>query len=288
MTDETPGLEPAEAATPAPDAPAPVDSATTPTENDTPDDSGQTTEEPERDERGRFTGAQKRIDELTRNWREAERREAQLLAMLQQQREQAAPPPPPAEAPKLPTLEEYGYDEAKYQTALLTYATKQAEYVVEQKLSAARQQEAQQKRMSSFAERQTAFAKATPDYEDLVLRDMSLPITDAMRDVIVDSEQGPEVAYHLAKNREVAERIARLPAHLAARELGRIEARLEAAKEAAKRPTVPPVSKAPPPPPTVEAVDVEVEKDPDSMTMKEWLKWRNKDLRKSAPPWARK
>lgn len=278
MTDETnPGLEPAAAAIPA-ETPEPVESATTPTETTTqPDDAGQPTEA-ERDERGRFTGAQKRIDELTRNWREAERREAALLAMLQQQ-QPPQPEPIATEPPKLPTLEEHGYDEGKYQAALLKYAADTARAEVQRELAAARQQEAQQRRIGTFAERQAAFAKSNPDYADLVLRDMTLPISDAMRDVIMDSDAGPEVAYYLARNRETAESIARLPPHLAARELGRIEAKLEAAKEAARRKPVPPVTQAPPPPPVIEATEAPPpEKNWSNMSDAEFAKWRRRQI----------
>jgi hypothetical protein len=264
---------------PAADAIAPetelVESSTTP-ETETPAETGQQTEA-ERDERGRFTGAQKRFDELTREKYDA-RREAEYWREMAM-RSQPQPEPVKAEPVKLPTLAEYEYDEGKYQAALIQYATQQAEQVVERRLTQAEQQRAEQARLGTFAERQRAFAKATPDFEDKVLRDPSLPISAAMRDVIVDSDSGPEIAYHLANNRAIAERIAALPPHLAALELGRIEGRLTAEREAAKRPT-PAVSKAPPPPPTVEAVEPEVDKDPENMAINDWVKWREKQLRK--------
>ena len=113
------------------------------------------------------------------------------------------------------------------------------------------------------------------------MRDPTLPITPAMREVILDSDAGPEIAYWLANNREQAERIARLPPHLAALEMGRIEGRMQATKEAARAAkSIPRVSQAPPPPPKVEESATEVEKSPDDMSMSEWLKWREKDLRK--------
>jgi hypothetical protein len=220
--------------------------------------------------------SQKRIDELTRNWRQEQREKQQLLEMLQQQK--------PVEAPravevKLPTLEEHGYDEAKYQAALLEYADRRAEAVVERRLTEAEQKRTEQTRVETFVTRQKEFAKATPDFEDKVLRDPTLPINSTMRDVIVDSPTGPEMAYYLASNREVAEQIASLPPHLAALEMGRIEGRLSALKEVKTRPA-PVVSKAPPPPPKVEDVPVEVEKDPESMSVDEWMRMREKQILK--------
>jgi hypothetical protein len=98
--------------------------------------------------------------------------------------------------------------------------------------------------------------------------------------VILDSPAGPELAYHLATNREQADAISRLPAHLAALEMGRIEGRLSALKEAAKRPVI---SKAPPPPPKVEQEDTPVDKNyyDESTSIKDWVKWREKNARKT-------
>jgi hypothetical protein len=211
---------------------------------------------------------QERIDELTRE-KYDRAREAEYWRSIAQQAQQPKPEPKAVEV-KLPTLEEHGYDEAKYQAALIQYATQQAEKVVEERLSKVEQQRAEQKRLEAFAERQRAFVKATPDFEARVLQDPTLPITEGMRDVIVDSENGPEIAYYLAQNRETAEAIARLPAHLAALEMGRIEGRLAAQKEAAKRP--PPVSQAPPPPPTLETTEAAGPKDPAEMSDAEWYR----------------
>lgn len=223
--------------------------------------------------------SQKRIDELTRNWREEQRRSEALLQMVQQHQPVEAPKEPVTQ--KLPSLEEYGYDESKYQAALMEFADRRAEAVVERRLTEADQRRAEQTRVESFVTRQKAFAQATPDFEDKVLRDPTLPITSAMRDVIVDSPAGPELAYYLANNREAAEAIAHLPPHLAALEMGRIEGRLSALREVKTR-TVPAVSKAPPPPPKVDDADVEVEKDQDEMSVDQWVKWREKQILRAA------
>jgi hypothetical protein len=277
MTDETQGESPVEDAPVSPETQA-ADSSPAPEVPAIADDAG--TERP-RDEEGKFISpkAQKRIDELTWKSHEAERQAEhwRQMAMAQQQ------PPPKAEEVKLPTLESVGYDESKYQAALIEYATKQAEQVVERRLTEAEQKRAEQARMESFATRQREFAKATPDFEDRVLRDPTLPITAAMRDVILDSPAGPELAYHLATNREQADAISRLPAHLAALEMGRIEGRLAALKEAAKRPVI---SKAPPPPPKVDEAEVPIanvkasDADSDKLDQEAWFKLREKELKR--------
>lgn len=273
MTNETPGLEPAE------DAPAlSADSSPAPLEPEVPatpaDDAG-----PPRDEKGQFLSpnVQKRIDHLT--WEKNEReREAAYWRDLATRSE---PKPEPKQAVTLPTLESVGYDESQYQQALLTYATEVAKQEARKELEAERGRQSEQRRLETFAERQREFAKSTPDYEAQVLSP-SLPISEAMRDVIVDSPSGPELAYYLATNREAAAQIARLPAHMAALEMGRIEGRLMAQKEAPKAPQV---SKAPPPPPKVEAVDPVFSvktTDPgsDKLSDDEWVRAERKRLSK--------
>ncbi len=256
MTDET-----TQAEMPVPDAIVPeTEQADSSPAVETGDDSA--TAKPVKD------GVQRRIDELTRNWRQEQREKQQLLEMLQQQK---LPEPAPVVQPKLPTLEEYGYDEAKYQAAFLAFAERQAESVVERRLTEREQQQREQTRVESFVTRQKEFAKATPDFEDKVLRDPTLPITHAMRDVIIDSPAGPELAYYLADNREAAAAIAKLPAHLAALEMGRIEGRLAALKELKSRP-VPVVSKAPPPPPILESAESSSPKAPEDMSDAEWYR----------------
>jgi hypothetical protein len=268
MTETDPGEMPATDAI-ASETPEPVESSTT--EVSTPDDAGQQPET-ERDDRGRFTGAQKRIDELTRNWREAERREAALLAALQQ-REQPAPKEP--EPVKLPTLEEVGFDEAKYQAALIQYATQQAEQVVTRRLSEADAQRAEKARIETWQTRDIEYAKANPEYAELRQYGQPVPMSDAMRAVMTDSPEGPALLHHLAKNRDTAEMIASLPPHIAALEMGKIEGRLQATREAKSR--VPLVTKAPPPPPTVEANDApEPERDVSKMSDAQYAKWRNR------------
>lgn len=279
MTDETTGETPADGALPAetqvPDSPPAA-------ETTTPDDAGQ---EQARDEHGRF---QSRIDRVTWEKHEALRRAEAAERERDFYRSQAEyrEPPKPAEpqAPptpaKRPRLEDFGYDEAKHGEALEAYLTAQAEAAADKRWQQYLEQQRAERRQSTFAERQAAFAKDKPDYQQKVAKDPTLPISPAMRDVIVDSPNGPEVAYWLAEHREDAARIAQLPAHLAAAELGRIEGRIEAQREAVKAKPAPAVTQAPPPPPQVDAAEPEVDKDPDEMSVTEWKKWREKGMRK--------
>jgi hypothetical protein len=226
-------------------------------------------------------GVQKRIDELTRNWREAERREAALMEMLQRQQAPAKPEPVVEDKPKpTPKLEDFNYDEAAYQAALFQHVKDEAARAAREELRQERTREQEQAKKQTFKQRETDFAKANPDYF-AVTRDPSLPFTRDIVEMASESENGPELLLHLAKNRELAERIAGLSPVAAARELGRIEARLE--KPPAPAPAPKPVSKAPPPPPKIDATDAAPSfrtTDPsgDVLSDDEWVKAERKRL----------
>lgn len=221
---------------------------------------------------GKPKGVAKRIDELTRNWREAERREAALLEMLRKQQQVE---PPKAEHEKLRTLADFEYDETKYQAHLIGEATRQATAAAKRELQEQAQRDAEARRARSFNERETKFAENADDYFS-VTRSPSLRISAAMSEAIQESDDGPALAYHLAKNPDLADKIADLSPLAAARELGRLEAKLTRERE---KPPV--VSKAPPPVPKIEAVEPAIERDPDKMSTKDWMTWREKQLRKA-------
>ena len=265
MTDETNAQAdvPAEAATPAPETEqANVDSAPTP-------DAPENASEPETEDKPKG-GFQKRIAELTRNWREEQRRNDELLAIL---RSNQAPAPRPEVPDVPPTLESVGFDETKYQQALIAHAERRAEAAADAKIRAWQQQQQVQAQVESFKSRESTFAESVEDYADVVY-DPSTPISAPMAEVIRESEVGPQLAYYLGKNRNEAAKIAAMSPIAAARELGRLEAKLAAPV------TKPVVPKAPPPPPKVDTAQDVVEDDPEKMPIDKWIKWREKQLRK--------
>ena len=227
-------------------------------------------------------GVGKRIDELTRYRREAERDRDywREMAMRNPQPEQAAAPTPPPEPAKMPALADFEYDEGKYQAALIEFTRAEARHEAENVLRAERERQVAEQRAKTWVEKEAEFSKAKPDYREKVT-DPSLPISKPMAQVIQQSEIGPDVAYYLAQNRDLAAQIAALPVEGAALALGRIEGRLLAQREATRPAAAAPkpaVSQAPPPPPKIEAVEPEVSKDYYSaeVPINEWLKWRNK------------
>lgn len=245
-------------------------------------------------------GVQKRLDELTRNWREEQRRNVELMALLRQQGQPAEPAKEPAKVelaapPVAPTLESSGWDEAKYREDYAKYQTAQAEWMqqavaarVEQVLTERERKDSERKRTQTFQQREAEFAAKQADYRETVYT-ADLPITTDMAAIIAESPDGPALAYFLGKNLDKAREIAQLPPVLAARELGRIEARLSAPPAAAPPPAPKKVvSEAPPPPPRIEAAEATAPiradtADSDKLSDAEWMAMRNKQLSRKRP-----
>lgn len=192
-------------------------------------------------------GFQKRIDKLTRQKAELERErefwraEALKGKPAPQKEEPAAKSEPAAETGK-PKAEDYASHE-EYVEAL-------ADWKVEQKLSkrdadAAKKQEKSEleQKVSTFVERKAAFQKEHPDYDD-VMEACEAPMSKFVQNYLLKKENGPAIAYHLAKHPELLESISGMSDADAAEELGVLRASLSSqAKDQPK----PRTSKAPEP-----------------------------------------
>ena len=219
-------------------------------------------------------GFQRRIDELTRNWRDEQRRNDELMTLLKQGAPQPAQQPATA-----PTLEQHGYDEGKYQAALTDYVRNLTQAETRTAFEAERVRVQQVERTKSFKTRELEFAATVEDYADKVY-DPSLPLTREVVELIADSDIGPRVAYYLADHPDIARSLADMTPVQAAREFGKIEAKLSTS---APRKSV---STAPPPPPKLASVDSNTlaasadDPESDNLSMDQWLKLREKQLRK--------
>lgn len=253
MTEEIQAEMPAPAEIAEP-APAAVETSVTP--------------EPPKEE----TIPKSRFDEVYRHRREAERERDYW-------KEQAMRPVQKEPEPlKLPTPEEHGFDDAKYQTALIEYNKQIARHEAIEVIQAERAREQQQQKAQSFRQREKEYMDKNPEYRDTVYSDafMSIPLSEEVAGLIADSPDGPAIALTLAKNIELASQIASLPPVFAAMEIGKIQAKLTQAKEAPKPKPV--LTNVPPPPPSIEATEPAVEKDPLKMSDAEFAKWRRRQI----------
>lgn len=223
-----------------------------------------------RDDRGRFV-PQERVNEITRARRDAERNlasERQLREQLETQLAQYQRQPSQSQGDKPPSLGDFQYDTDAWAAAMTEYAVSRASSSAELRLREQATQQTQAQAVQKFEERSREYAAAHPDY-DQAIADLGRVVrfSPEVIEAIATSEHGPAVAHHLATHLDDADRVARLPPHLAAVQLGRIEAQVSMPKPK-------PVTNAPNPAPTLGG-GATLTRDPDKQSVEEWMKWRN-------------
>lgn len=203
---------------------------------------------------------QKRIDEVTAAKYDAQREAAYWRGQAEAGGRKEQPQPPAQSGP--PREDQFATYE-DFEEARINYA-------VERRLQTERQLEQREQSARTFQERIDKVRDKLPDY-DLYVGDPTLTISPLMAQVIRESDVGPEVAYHLGKNRSEAERIFALPPHRQAAELGRLEAKLST-------PAAPSTKPLPPAPPqTVAGLSAGLTKSLDDMSMAEYIAARRAD-----------
>jgi hypothetical protein len=208
---------------------------------------GQTEPQPEGEAPKPKLTAQQRIDQLTWKAREAERRAEEAEARLAAIR---PPEPQPTssgddEEPN-PADYHYGTQDVAYISDVATYRATKA---IRQEFEARQAREREEAAQQSFVARRNAFAAKVTEQNEGAMRllsDRSLPVSEVMIDVILDSDKGVQVADYLGTNPAEMARIAVLPPHRQGVELGLIQARLSTQatpKTATTAPEPPPVAR---------------------------------------------
>ncbi len=228
-------------------------------------------------------GVQKRIDELTKKRREAERLAAEKDAELEQLKKlignktddpEKSATPETSGRPREELFETY----EEYEDALVDWKLDQREAKAKERAIQERQEAESRAKMSKVDVALAKGAEAHEDFEDVV-RNPALKFTQGMVEAVVESEHAHDIMYYLGKNPAESERIAGLSILAAAREIGRIEAKFEKGNETGsdqkeaeqKRKT-----NAPEPIKPVKGGSGTVRKDPSKMTMKEYAAARDK------------
>ena len=120
---------------------------------------------------------------------------------------------------------------AAYVEALTDWKTDQKLSERDQKDEQKKAQTAQAKVVETYVERKNAFAEKAKDFDEVVSEVDDIQMSSAFREIVLTSENGPELAYELAKNREEYARVNKLPPLAAAREMGKLEAKLSKPSE---------------------------------------------------------
>ncbi len=201
---------------------------------------------------------QKRIDELTAKRYEEQRRadylEGQLAALKPR-----APEPEPA---KPPTLDDHNWDEASYQRAVADYYSSVAETAARKVMQ---QSTAEQQQATQLHTAQARLEAGTRKYADFGEVIADIPVTDAVRELLINADNAAEVFYDIGKRPGEAARIFSLSPYLQAVELGKVAARLESPSASSPKP-IPPA-----PPQTVAGLSAGLNKAPAEMSMAEYV-----------------
>jgi hypothetical protein len=171
----------------------------------------------------------------------------------------------------------------EYTRALVKYEAKKAGETGKAQAEQSKQQEHANEIVSAFVKRQDEFKAATPDYEDVV-GGTDLIVPDIAKQYLIESEVGPQLAYHLAKNPDEVTRLKKLSPSRCVAELGKLETKFEKAAAPAKADAAPAkeISKAPAPISPLEGKETTVNKDPSQMTFQELRAFREAERRAKA------
>lgn len=244
--------------------PEPVDEAESPPAED------ENLEEKTEPTEDRF---QERLNKLTKNWRSAERavqdREQRIAELEQKLSEQ------PRERAPDKSLADFDYDNEKYLEYRLERVTEQARQDSEKLVSEFQNKTVAEQAYRQFQEREVEFETQVDDYREVVNPE-NWACSQVMASEIHQSDVGPEMTYHLAKNPDIAMEIARAPEREAVKRMTLLETEIKAEKAKAKPKKV---STAPPPPPKIKAGDAGIDRGYyDGMSDKEFEKQRRKEI----------
>ena len=166
-------------------------------------------------------GFQKRINKVTADKYEQQRRADDLQQKLDEMQAK------PAEAGAAPKLEEFDYDEAAYNAATIKHQVDQAvkAQVAEQSKQASEANA--QDVAKAFNEKVIEFGK--DDFHDVAAR---IPVLDGgLVAELMSSKEGVEMIYHLGEHLDVADKIANMRPLQAMAELSRISANMNTKPE---------------------------------------------------------
>lgn len=177
-------------------------------------------------------GFKKRIDKLSRRVSDTERERDywKQEALRAKTLEVKVETPKEAKAEGKPKADDFDTHEE--------YVEKLATWNIDQRLKEqdAKQRETQtkteqQRLVDDFRSRIKTLAEKHEDFEDVMESVDDIQMSIAVQQLLLDSKNGHELSYHLAKNREEFERICKLPPLAAAREMGKFEAKYLKAPE---------------------------------------------------------
>ncbi len=208
----------------------PVETASTESEVVETEESSETEPEVKVEPGKKKGGFQRRIDKLNAQ-KTAAQQEAEFWKQQALKGAGATETKPKVETTEVQAIDGKP-DPAKFEThaafveALTDWKTDQKLKDHDQKAEKAKMVTEQGKVVSAYAEKVKTFSEKTSDFQDVLSEVDDIQLSPAVREILLTADNGPELAYELAKNREEYARVCKLPSLAAAREMGKLEARL--------------------------------------------------------------
>ena len=146
-------------------------------------------------------------------------------------------PQQPVQSENAPTLEDFDFDDAKFNEALIDFKVNKKAAQIQQQQEAAQAHVKGEQRAAAFNVKVEEFSKTTPDYQEALANIPPLP--PETLEVVMQADNGPQLAYYLGKHLDVADEIASASPMQAAMLLGAISERFKAAKTNVKQSAAP-------------------------------------------------
>jgi hypothetical protein len=227
-------------------------------------------------------GVKKRIDELLKDREEARRdRDHWRELALRQQAGDHDGERQPADTPRSETRSDEPEPQPDQYPTYEDYTKAVARWEANKIIEAAGSRASEERERQRMAEEEAtvraraakAFKEAEQKYPDFqeVAFNQSVRITKPVAALVSRCELAGDVAYYLGKNPDIAASISDMPINNAAIAIGRIEGRILAARE---HQTNRNRSSAPAPISPVSGDGVVVDRDPATMSMKDYERWR--------------
>jgi len=136
-----------------------------------------------------------------------------------------------------PKLEDFDFDESKFNEALVNYRVDQRFERQAQDVSRAKDDNVRRDREDGFNVKQAKYITENPDYDNDI---KNLPIfQEETLHAIMSMENGPQMAHYLGKHLDVADEIASASPMMAAIKLGQIAGRLTATTKTTEKTNAP-------------------------------------------------
>lgn len=178
-----------------------------------------------------------RFSELTQARRAAEERAERLERELAEERSKNAPKEPKEpidnEIGPKPKRSEYT-DMDDYDDALVEWSSNKAAKELKEKEAKEKAEERTKKVIADWTKRLEKAKEDLPDFEDM-MRSSKAAVSDPARDAIIESEYGPQIAYSLAEDDELAEKVTNMKPADQLKWIGRQEDKFERLAEQASK-----------------------------------------------------